>query len=199
MKILAFSDLHHSMARAEVIVEAAKGADLVIGAGDFCNMREGLPEAMGMLGGITAQMVVVPGNAESHDELIEAAPAGVHVLHGDGVEIDGVRLFGLGYGVPVTPFGAWSCDLSEATAAEMLSACKTADIMVLHSPPRGVVDQTSGGMSVGSVAIYEAIERIQPELAFCGHIHDSWGQSGMIGRTKVVNLGPFANWFDLGQ
>ena len=197
MKILAFSDLHHSMARAEVIVAAAKAADLVIGAGDFCNMREGLPEAMGMLSGIAAPMVVVPGNAESHAELIEAAPVGVHVLHGDGVEIDGVRMFGLGYGVPVTPFGGWSCDLSEAAAGEMLRACEAADILVLHSPPKGVADQTSGGMSVGSVAIYEAIERVQPELAFCGHIHDSWGQSGMIGRTKVINLGPFANWFEV--
>ncbi|MCF6233175.1 MAG: metallophosphoesterase family protein [Rhodobacteraceae bacterium] len=197
MKILAFSDLHHSMVRAEAIVEAAKVADLVIGAGDFCNMREGLPEAMGLLGGIKAPLVVVPGNAESEAELTGAAPAGCHVLHGRGIEINGVCLFGLGYGVPETPFGAWSCDLSEAKAAEMLSGCEAADIMVLHSPPKGVADQTSTGLSVGSVAIYEAIERVQPKLAFCGHIHDSWGESGMIRRTKVVNLGPFANWFEV--
>ena len=199
MRVLAFSDLHHSRARAEAIVEAAQQADLVIGAGDFCNMRQGLPEAMNLLGGIRAPMVVVPGNAESEEELVDAAHVGTHVLHGRGVEVAGLRVFGLGYGVPVTPFGAWSCDLSEAMAGEMLAACARADIMVLHSPPKGVADRTSGGASVGSVAIYAAIERVQPELAVCGHIHDSWGQTGMIGRTKVVNLGPFANWFDLGQ
>jgi len=199
MRVLAFSDLHHSLARAEAIVEAARAADLVIGAGDFCNMREGLPEAMGMLGGISAPMVLVPGNAESEEELQDAAHEGVQVLHGRAVEVGGLRLFGLGYGVPVTPFGAWSCDLSETRAGEMLKACEHADIMVLHSPPKGVADRTSAGASVGSAAIYQAIERVQPELAFCGHIHDSWGQSGMIGRTKVVNLGPFANWFDLDR
>ena len=199
MRVLAFSDLHHSAKQAKEIVAAAKEADLVIGAGDFCNMRQDLDGAMGLLAGIDAPFVLVPGNAESVDELVKAAPESAHVLHGTGVEVGGVRLFGLGYGVPVTPFGAWSCDLSEEQASEMLDACEGADILVLHSPPLGAVDRTSGGLSVGSAAILAAIERVQPKLALCGHIHDSWGQSAMVGRTKVVNLGPFANWFDLSQ
>ena len=41
MKILAFSDLHLSASHAADIVAASAGADLVIGAGDFCNMRMG--------------------------------------------------------------------------------------------------------------------------------------------------------------
>ncbi len=199
MRILAFSDLHHSARQAREIVAAAGSADLVIGAGDFCNMRQDLAGALGLLEGITAPMVLVPGNAESHAELAAAAPEGAHVLHGTGVEIAGVRLFGLGYGVPVTPFGVWSCDLSEAQAEAMLDACKGADILVTHSPPKGIVDRTSAGVSAGSEAILAAIGRIGPELALCGHIHDSWGQSGRVGRTKVVNLGPFATWFDMGQ
>jgi len=199
VKILAFSDLHHSAKQAREIVAAAQQADLVIGAGDFCNMRQDLDGAMGLLAGIDAPLVLVPGNAESIEELTEFAPAGAHVLHGQGVEIGGLRLFGLGYGVPVTPFGAWSCDLSEEQAVDMLDTCEGADILVLHSPPLGVVDRTSTGVSVGSSAILAAIERVQPKLALCGHIHDSWGQSAQVGRTKVVNLGPFANWFDLSQ
>lgn len=197
MRILAFSDLHHSARQAREIVAASVAADLVIGAGDFCNMRQDLAAAMGLLDGIGAPMVLVPGNAESAEELIAAAPDGAHVLHGSGVGIGGLTLFGLGYGVPVTPFGAWSCDLNEAEAGDMLAGCEGADIMVLHSPPKGVVDRTSTGLSVGSVAILAAIERVQPGLAFCGHIHDSWGQSGMVGQTKVVNLGPFVNWFEI--
>lgn len=197
MKILAFSDLHHSRRRAEVLVEASAEADLVIGAGDFCNMRDGLPEAMNLLSGISAPMVVVPGNAESFEELNDAAHAGTTVLHGSNVDVDGLRLFGLGYGVPPTPFGAWSCDLTEAYAAEMLGRCEAADILILHSPPKGVADLTSGGISVGSTAIHEAIERIQPDLALCGHIHDSWGKTGRIGATRIVNLGPTPNWFEV--
>ena len=197
MKLLAFSDLHMSAKQAREIVAASKDADLVIGAGDFCNGRKGLDEAMGFLAGITAPMVAVPGNAESDEELREAAGPGVTVLHGQGTQVKGISLFGLGYGVPETPFGDWSCDLNEAEAAGMLADCTTVDILITHSPPYGTVDKTSAGESVGSTAIASAIERVQPRLALCGHIHDSWGQENQIGMTRVVNLGPFANWFEI--
>jgi len=197
MKILAFSDLHHARGRAAALVEASGEADLVIGAGDFCNMRQDLAGAMRLLEGISAPMVVVPGNAESAGELRAAALPGMVVLHAEGTEVAGLRLFGLGNGVPPTPFGDWSCDLTEAEAGAMLAACDTTDILVLHSPPKGIADQTSDGRSVGSVAIRDAIARIQPRLAVCGHIHDSWGQTGEIGATRIVNLGPGPNWFEI--
>ena len=197
MKVLAFSDLHLARNRAAELVAASFEADLVIGAGDYCNMRHGLDEAMAMLSGIAAPMVLVPGNAESAEELADAVPDGVHVLHGSGMTLDGVHLFGLGYGVPVTPFGDWSCDLSEGAAAELLMRCDSADILIVHSPPKGYGDKTSQGVSVGSSAIRDAVERIQPALTLCGHIHDSWGYRGSIGQTNIANLGPRVNWFEV--
>lgn len=197
MKVLAFSDLHLARARSAALVEASAEADLVIGAGDFCNTRMGLDEGMAMLDGIAAPFVTVPGNNESVEELRAAAPPGVHVLHGEALEIAGISLFGLGYGVPVTPFGSWSCDLAEDEAADMLSACAHADLLVTHSPPKGIADVTGTGHSVGSTAIRAAIERIAPRLALCGHVHESWGKEGMIGATRVVNLGPRVHWFHL--
>lgn len=196
MRILAFSDLHGSRRRTAEIIGASADADLVIGAGDFCNMRKGLPEAMATLEGLRAPALLVPGNAESAEELRAAAPWAT-VLHGQGVTIDGIAFFGLGYGVPTTPFGAWSCDLSEAEAAAMLAPLPEAAVLVLHSPPKGVADQTSAGVSVGSIAIRAAIEAKRPRLAVCGHIHDSWGAAGRIGPTEVRNLGPTPNWFDI--
>lgn len=197
MKILAFSDLHMARARAADLVAASAQADLVIGAGDFCNMRQGLPEAMALLQGIKAPMVTVPGNAESAEELRAAALPGLTVLHGEGAEIGGLRLFGLGGAVPPTPFGDWSWDLTEAEADAAMAPCAAADILILHSPPLGVADRTSAGQSVGSRALHAAIRRIQPRLVVCGHIHDCWGQEGQIGETRVVNLGPRPNWFEV--
>lgn len=196
-RLLAFSDLHHSRAKAETLVAASQTADFVVGAGDFCNGRRNLPQAMNLLSGITKPFVVVPGNAESADELRDAAHANSTVLHGETTEVEGIRVFGLGYAVPVTPFGEWSCDLTEDEAAQMLSPCEAVDLMVLHAPPKGLADVTSSGLSLGSTAIRQAIERVQPKLAVFGHIHDSWGQQGTIGRTLCVNLGPTMNWFDL--
>ncbi|WP_037316571.1 metallophosphoesterase family protein [Ruegeria halocynthiae] len=197
MRILAFSDLHMARNRAAEIAAASAEADLVIGAGDYCNMRQGLDEAMEMLTSIAAPLVLIPGNAESAEELTDAAPEGVHVLHGTGMTVDGLRLFGLGYGVPVTPFGDWSCDLTEPEATELLDRCDATDVLIAHSPPRGYGDVTSDGDAVGSLAVRDAVERLQPQFVFCGHIHDSWGYRGAIGRTQVANLGPKVNWFEV--
>lgn len=197
MRILAFSDLHMARARATALVAASGEADLVIGAGDFCNHRDGLDLVREMLAGLQAPMLAVPGNAESEAELRAAQLPQTTVLHGSGTEVDGIRFFGLGYGVPVTPFGDWSCDLSEEGAASMLDRCTGADVLITHSPPKGLGDLTSAGISVGSTAIASAIDRLQPQLAVCGHIHDSWGARGQIGQTQVANLGPTLNWFDV--
>ena len=198
MRILAFSDLHMARNRATDLAVASAEADLVIGAGDYCNARQGLEEMMQLLSGITTPLVLLPGNAESAEELSATAPDGAHVLHGTGMTLDGLHLFGLGYGVPVTPFGDWSCDLTEAEAAELLDRCETADVLITHSPPQGHGDTTSQNVTVGSNAVRDAIERLQPDFAFCGHIHDSWGYRGTIGRTQIANLGPTANWFEVG-
>ena len=196
-KILAFSDLHLSARRAAALVEASRDADLVIGAGDFCNARAGLDQAMQMLSGISAPMVAVPGNAENDAELRAAALPNMTVLHGQGAVVEGVRFFGFGGAVPETPFGDWSFDLSEATAEAALASCATADVLVTHSPPKGAGDETSSGLSVGSLAIRDAVERLQPQLAVFGHVHESWGFRGQIGTTTCANLGPRPNWFEV--
>lgn len=194
-RILAFSDLHAREDLAQVILRAAEGADLVIGAGDFCNMRLGLDMVMRWFDPIATRCIFVPGNAESAEELRLATTA--VVLHGSGAVQAGLRLFGLGNAVPVTPFGSWSCDLSEEAAAALLAPLGSVDVLVTHAPPKGVADRGSGGAPLGSTAIRDAIARAQPRLALCGHIHDSWGQRGRIGATEVVNLGPRPSLFDL--
>ena len=195
-RILAFSDMHMSRRCAAQIREAAPEADLVIGAGDFCNKREGLAEAMDLLAEVLPRAVLVPGNAESAEEL-RAAAGPAMVLHGEAAEVAGVTLFGIGYAVPRTPFGEWSCDLDEAEAEAMLAGLDAVDILISHSPPKGTADQSRTGEHFGSTAVRDAILRAQPKLCFCGHIHESWGAEGAIGKTQVRNLGPSVNWFEV--
>ena len=142
--------------------------------------------------------MLVPGNNETEAALREAAAAwpAATVLHGEATEIEGVPFFGLGAGVPVTPWD-WSFDLSDADAAELLAGCPQDAVLVVHSPPRGHVDRSGAGDSLGSTAILEAIEAKRPRLAVCGHIHESWGTESRLGPTRIVNLGPAGTWFDL--
>jgi Icc-related predicted phosphoesterase len=190
VKLLAFSDLHRDERRARRLVERSRDADVVIAAGDFASIHRGLDKAIAVLHTIERPTILVPGNNETEDAL-RAACAGweaATVLHGEAVDIDGVTFFGLGGGIPTTPWG-WSFDLTEEEAEAKLAACPPGAVLVVHSPPKGHVDGT-GGRHLGSDAIRRAIEDRKPPLAVCGHIHECWGEEATLGDTRIVNLGP---------
>ena len=194
MELLLFSDLHRDRDAARVLLEVAQQEpiDVAVGAGDFASVREGLEDVLTVLQDMPCPLVLVPGNAETDEELRRAVEGwdGVHVLHGQSAEIGDTVFFGLGGAVPVTPFGAWSFDLDEETAAAMLEACPPSAVLVTHAPPFGAVDTSSAGKHLGSRAIRACIERRSPRLAVCGHVHDCWEQEATIGSTPVVNAGP---------
>jgi Icc-related predicted phosphoesterase len=198
MRILAFSDLHRDLDQASRLTEMSKDVDVVIGAGDFASVHEGLEETIDALAGIAVPTVLVPGNNETFDALKEAAAGwdAATVLHGDSTSIDGRTFFGLGAGIPVTPWD-WSFDLGEPEAEAMLADLPEGAVLVVHSPPKGHCDQAGNGMSLGSTAILAAIEDKQPVLAVCGHIHEAWGQTSRVKDTEIVNLGPAGKFFEL--
>lgn len=198
MKLLAFSDLHRDLAQAAKLVEMSAEADVVIGAGDFASIHEGLGETIGALAAIETPTILVPGNNETEDALREAASgwSAATVLHGSGTTVDGTEFYGLGAGIPVTPW-EWSFDLDDDAADERLAACPENAILVLHSPPQGHCDANGGGDHFGSPALLQAIEQKQPRLAVCGHIHESWGCQSQIGKTPVRNLGPKGTWLEV--
>jgi uncharacterized protein len=190
LKLLAFSDLHTDLGAAARLVEASRDADVVVAAGDLASVHDGLDETVGALNAIEAPTVLIPGNNETDEALREACGGWetATVLHGEATEIDGVTFFGLGAGVPVTPWD-WSFDLTEGDAAEMLARCPDGAVLVVHSPPKGHVD-LSGGTHLGSEAVLRSIEARGPVVALCGHIHESWGEQATVGTTRVINLGP---------
>ena len=198
MKLLAFSDLHRDLAQSAKLVEMSADADAVIGAGDFASVHEGLEETIAALAAIETPTVLVPGNNETVDALRAAAASwdAATVLHGEGVTIAETSFFGLGAGIPVTPW-EWSFDLDDETATEMLADCPQGAVLVLHSPPRGHCDASADGTEFGSPALLRGIEAKRPRLVVCGHIHESWGCESAIGATPVRNLGPTGTWIEL--
>ena len=198
MRLLAFSDLHRDLNQARDLAQRSPEADVVIAAGDFASVHEGLEETVDALRPITVPTVLVPGNNETEDALRAACEGwdAATVLHGQGAEIEGTQFFGLGAGIPITPWD-WSFDLDEDQAAERLAACPEGAVLVVHSPPKGHCDTSSSGDHLGSEAILEAIEDKHPSLAVCGHIHEAWGAEDEVGETRVINLGPSGRLIDL--
>jgi uncharacterized protein len=192
MKLLLFSDLHCSVTAAQRMVELARGVDVAIGAGDFAQERRRVGVCIDILRDLPCPTVIVPGNNESLEELQAACAgwAGVHVLHGNGVTIDGVDFFGLGGGVPITPFGSWSWDFSEEQATDLLKDFPAGGVLVSHSPPKGCLDVDSNDNSRGSTAVRDLILTKHPALVVCGHIHACGGRTQSFHGTTVVNAGP---------
>ena len=192
MRFLLFSDLHCDTNVARNLVKMSHDVDIVIGAGDFATMRRGIQGVIDTLAEIDRPAVLVPGNSESAEELAAACQVwpSAEVLHGSGTEFNGIKFWGVGGAIPITPFGAWSYDFSEDEGRRLLADCPHGAVIVSHSPPNSAVDESSSGLSLGSVALLEAVEKCQPILVVCGHIHDCSGRSKMIGNTTIVNAGP---------
>jgi Icc-related predicted phosphoesterase len=201
MKLLLFSDLHTQAPAASALVQTAMEVDVAIGAGDFASVRRGLSVCIDVLRDIRIPTVLVPGNNESLDELQAACKdwQNATVLHGQSVGVHGQVFFGIGGGIPITPFGSWSYDFSEADAERLLAACPAGAVLISHSPPKGAVDTDSSGKSLGSVAVREAVLRLKPRLVVCGHIHACAGQTAHIGGVPVINPGPGGVVYSLGN
>jgi Icc-related predicted phosphoesterase len=199
MKILAFSDLHRDLEQARTLTAMAADADVVVAAGDFASVHQGLEETISALSGIQTPSILAPGNNETFEALDAAAaetwPA-ARVLHGDAVDIDGQTFYGLGGGIPTTPWD-WSFDLSESEAEAALADLPEGAVLVVHSPPKNHCDATADGVHLGSASILSAIERARPVLAVCGHIHESWGQTSSLNGTEIINLGPGGRYIEI--
>jgi Icc-related predicted phosphoesterase len=196
VRLLAFSDIHQDLKQAARLAELSAGADVVVAAGDFGSVHRGVAETCDMLVVIETPTVLVPGNNETEDELREACTGwkAATVLHGEGTEVAGLSFWGLGGGIPTTPW-PWSFDLSEEEAEAALESCpEGVDVLVLHSPPKGYLD---GDRSLGSEALLRAIERVQPRVAVCGHIHECAGREAEVGTTRLFNLGPEGRFVEL--
>lgn len=199
MKLLLFSDVHLSKNHCLRIIELSHVVDVVIGAGDYCSLRRDLNRVIEWLKVIKKPTILVPGNAESYDELVAACRdwSSAKVLHGNGVEIQGQLFFGIGGGIPVTPFGSWSWDFTEDQAERLLNKCPKNTVLISHSPPKGILDKSSFGLHLGSKSIKKFIQEKSPKLVVCGHIHESCGKMEKHGACTVINAGPHGVRYDL--
>ncbi len=205
MRIIGCGDIHMAPANLAKI-EGIDKLDLLIVNGDLTNYgkqedaRAVLDQVMAIIPRLTAQV----GNLD-HLEINDYLE-GLNInLHGQARIIEGsVCLIGIGGSNP-TPFKTpteFSEKELEAFAhqgfsqakellglAEQLHNHHIPTILVSHTPPiNTTVDAISSGAHVGSTAIRKIIEKYQPELCLCGHIHEAAG-SDTIGKTPIFNPG----------
>ncbi|MEM4702966.1 MAG: metallophosphoesterase [Candidatus Pacearchaeota archaeon] len=195
LKILAIGDLHGDVTQAKKLAEKAvkENVDLVILAGDLTFTDKSIDYLVGPFAKRKLNVFFVPGNHENiatANFLEKMYKPYAENLHGKGKKLKGIGFFG-GGGATVGPFFMSEQEIFEAIN-DGFKKIKDArkKVMISHSHPAGtLMAKLSIPIIKGSKAVRKAIEKFQPDLAICSHVHEAEGIEEKIGKTKVINVG----------
>jgi uncharacterized protein len=193
MKLAAFADVHNRFDAVTRVLQQIDPVDVILIAGDITT--NGTPadvqRAIAAWQPFAPTLLAVAGNMDSPaiDQALEQLGVSINA---SCREVEHVAFFGCSAAPRSigTPY-----EISEAEITQRLergfSQIQHAGqcVVVPHAPPHDTVDRTRSGVSAGSLAIRAFIDRTQPMLVLCGHIHEARGQSH-AGPTLVVNCGP---------
>lgn len=183
MRILAISDTHgfHS----EFKEKDFEKIDMVIHAGDFSQSKNALinsVEAQDFLEWYeklpVKYKVLISGNHETSVEAHLVNPRdykSIIYLEHDDIEIEGINIFGS----PYSPeFFSWAYNVRrDRLGAYWESIPENTDILVTHTPPKGMLDLSYDMNNrleyCGCAALLKHIKRIKPRYNIFGHIHNN--------------------------
>ena len=197
MRIAYAVDVHDRFEEVRSLVSALGELDVLVIGGDITNA--GAPDdaerAIELWRPLAARLLAVAGNMDSTaiDELLVELDVSIA---GRGVVIGDVGFAGASAS-PFTPLHTpYELDDEELAAngargLRDLTGCRVR-IFCPHAPPFGTsCDRLRTGEHVGSAGLRLLVEREQPDLVLCGHIHESRGED-LIGASRIVNPGPVA-------
>lgn len=200
MNILALSDIHGSYKEMLEIVSSHSSVDVIIIAGDLTTYgsQKEAQDVIKQLQVFGKPVLVVAGNMDPPelDDLFVQLNVSINSR---GVVIDGVGFFGVSAS-PLSPLNTPNEITEEeitrrATAGWRDVVNANRKVFVPHAPPiNTTLDVIRSGKHVGSRALRAFIERHQPDVAICGHIHEARG-TDVIGNTQIINCGPVGNGY----
>ena len=166
--------------------------DVLIHAGDITasGRREEVVDFLDWFSGLPyAHKIFIGGN---HDffldnqarELLEMLPPDVVYLRDEGYQIGSIKL----WGSPVTPdLPGWAFGKQrQEMEVHWRKLPRRVDVLITHTPPLGILDKSSGRLSLGCEALLQRVQRLRPKYHLFGHIHASYGTVTQ-GRTTFVN------------
>ena len=184
MKIWHISDTH----TYHGLLKVPEGIDMVIHSGDATNPRDPYASEQEMLNFISwfgslpiKHKVFVAGN---HDLCIERnlitkidfIKNGIVYLENDYAEVEGIKI----WGSPFTPtFGqGWAFNKKRSALHDIWKEIPDdVDIVVVHGPPKGILDLAYHQLNCiefcGDEALRKRMYLLKPKLCLFGHIHNN--------------------------
>lgn len=167
-RLLAVADIHSGTAAIQAIRDEVKrhAPDAIIVAGDLTSYGDA-SEVQRVLDSLPGRVLAIPGNLD----VPRAFEAGIAKSHAESVIGKRIQI----HGVTVVAL--------PSRAAAQPTPC---DVLVVHEPPWGLLDDVGGGRHIGFREHLDALHRLRPKVLLCGHCHESPGMVTHEG-SIVVN------------
>jgi len=183
-------DTHQDKKALKQIIKRAQDQDIdfLICAGDISDFCRGLRESLEELQSVKKKIYFIPGNHEAHldswAELMSTFP-NFQVFHREALIIDDYIILGYGGG----GFVQEDPNFRKLARSWYNEYQGKKIIFVTHGPPFGTEIDWLNQRHMGNKDFRSFIERIEPKLAICGHIHETAGKSDKIKNTQLINPG----------
>jgi uncharacterized protein len=195
MNIAYLVDVHDRFESVPRTMEAIGEADVLVIGGDITTggTPDAAADAIESWRSLAPRLLALAGNMDSPAIDARLADLGVSI-DGRGTQIGDIGIFGVS-AAPKSPLHTpYELDDDEIEARiergyDGVRDCRV-KIFCPHAPPSDTnCDRLPNGEHVGSTVIRAFIEREQPDLVLCGHIHEA-RSTDEIGRTQIANPGP---------
>jgi len=201
MRLVCIADTHNLQSNKKKRPKIPEG-DVLIFAGDICKLGysfknrddlhlEQIERFNTFLGKQPHEhKIVIAGNHDfwlEHHSILECQEvlSNATYLQDTSVTIGG-KVF---YGSPWQPvYYNWAFNIRRGQplqAAWSLIPVNT-DVLITHTPPYGVMDETEEHERVGCKELYERVDTLRPRVHVFGHVHEGYGVCEH-GHTTFVN------------
>ena len=198
MKILPLSDIHGNLEIFDHVLNNfdVNDYDILTVSGDIWEGRSTKLafKWKAFQNTINKPIIMIQGNHDWWDGGVFDGISDIHLLHNDGIEIDGVSFFG----TPNTVnFGNWKWMKSEIELLDLWNDAipENLDVLLSHGPPHSKCDNcnqpvyhNNANSMLGSKSLYSVIMDKAPKYVFCGHIHTGDRFKIMPNGSKIYNV-----------
>lgn len=197
MRIAYVVDVHDRFDAVPEALARIGDVDLLLVGGDLTT--GGTPDdaarAIELWQPLAPRLLAVAGNMDSAAIDERLVDLGVSI-NGRGVVVGDVGFAGISAAhlSPMhTPYELTDDELTRRAEAA-LGAIQGARVRIFtpHAPPSDTAcDLLRSGEHVGSAIVRQLVEREQPDVVLCGHIHEA-RSTDRVGTAQIVNPGPVA-------
>lgn len=187
MIIYAVADIHGKLKRLDQMENTVTQykPDLLIIAGDIITYFRPGP-VIRRLSQFGLPVYYIRGNSDpARLDSIAANFGNLHNLHMNKSRIGKFTVMGISGTFPL-PFHSKLRLREKKILEEMRKMITPNTCLVVHPPPFKAKDKVAGRFHAGSKGLAALVEKKQPHLVICGHIHEDAGEM-TTGQTRILN------------